>query len=133
MGRVRAVLAHDTVRLLGRPETPGAFYRGLRLMALDGFTVEGALCDVADPEQVQEVVAKTIAAFGQIDILINNASIVMHRPFGDLTHDDFQATWNVNVGAAFNMMKAVWPIFVQRRSGRILNVSSVSGVLFGKL
>ena len=33
-------LAHDTVRLLGRPETPGAFYRGLRLMALDGFTVD---------------------------------------------------------------------------------------------
>ena len=89
-----------------------------------------AVCgDVADAATIERVVAATLAAFGQIDVVFNNAGIM---PIGDL-RDFAEATWDqvmaVNVKSMFLMSKAVIPHMLARGAGSIINTSSVMATL----
>lgn len=85
-------------------------------------------CDVSEPEQVTKMVNDTLAAYGTIDILVNNAGYACFKPFHELTLEEWQRTFEVNVTGVFLCTQAVLPTMMARRSGRIINVSSVSGV-----
>lgn len=85
-------------------------------------------CDVTHPEQVQAAVDETHDSFGAIDILVNNAGVALFKPFHELTADEWQRTLDVNLNGAFHCTKAVLPGMMRRRSGRIINISSVAGV-----
>jgi len=89
-----------------------------------------AVCgDVADAATIERVVATTIATFGQIDVVFNNAGIM---PTGDL-RDFAEATWDdvmaVNVKSMYLMCKAVIPHMLARGAGSIINTSSVMATL----
>lgn len=93
-----------------------------------GFTVEGALCDVADPQQVQNVVAKTIAAFGQVDILINNAGVSWGDDPEHMPLDKWHTVIEANLTGAFLFSQAAGREMLKRQYGRIINISSVAGL-----
>jgi NAD(P)-dependent dehydrogenase (short-subunit alcohol dehydrogenase family) len=83
--------------------------------------------DVTDGKAVADMVAKTIAAFGKVDILVNNASLasaVRHAPFWELSEDEWDQVMRVNVRGMFQCAKAVIPDMKARRYGKIVNVSS---------
>lgn len=85
-------------------------------------------CDVADPGAVQEVVDATLEAFGNVDILVNNAGYACFKPVWELSLEDWRRSLDVNLTSAFLFCRALMPHMMARRSGRIINMSSVTGL-----
>ena len=83
--------------------------------------------DVTSEADAREVVEKTIAAFGRIDVLVNNAAIYYGKemkPFEFISEKEWDATMAVNVKGLFIMCKAVMPRMKEQKSGSIINISS---------
>jgi acetoacetyl-CoA reductase len=80
--------------------------------------------DVTDYEQVGEMVRQTIEAFGRIDILVNNAGITRDKTLKNMTRQHWDEVINVNLGSTFNCTKQVLPFMLERKSGKIVNISS---------
>ncbi len=85
-------------------------------------------CDVADRTGVDAAVAKIIARFGHVDILINNAGSGLIAPFDRIPIADAVALFQTNFFGAFNFTQAILPHMKQRRTGHIVNISSVAGL-----
>ncbi len=84
--------------------------------------------DVTQPQSVEAAVRETIAAFGQIDVVVNNAGIGMYGAL-ELTADaDIDKQYAVNVKGVINVIRAVLPHFRERRAGKFINISSVMGL-----
>ena len=88
-------------------------------------------CDVGDEEQVNRVIEATLKVFGRIDFLVNNAGNFVAKPLEDTTVDDFDGLVNANLRGAFLMSRACLPQFKERGEGRIVNVSSLFGLIPG--
>ena len=84
-------------------------------------------CDVGDPARVRDSCAQAARLLGHIDALINNAGIAQQKLFTDITDEDWQRMLAVNLSGAFYVTRAVLPGMISRKSGRIVNVSSVWG------
>ncbi|HEV2705758.1 MAG TPA: glucose 1-dehydrogenase [Pyrinomonadaceae bacterium] len=93
-----------------------------------GFVVDGMLCDVVRQEQVQAVVDRTIERFGKVDILINNAGVSWGERPEKMPLDKWQKVIDVNLTGAFLFAQAAGREMLKRGYGRIINVSSVSGL-----
>lgn len=89
--------------------------------------------DVADPQQIEQLVAQVNAQWGQIDILVNNAGIVSQGPIGEIDLAHWQRLLDIDLTAVFLLVKAVLPGMTQRQSGRIINIASVAGQQGGGL
>jgi 3-oxoacyl-[acyl-carrier protein] reductase len=85
--------------------------------------------DVADFDSVQETGNQILADFGRIDILVNNAGITRDTLAMRMSSDDWDAVLSTNLKGAFNFIRASLRPMVKQRSGRIVNISSVSGLL----
>jgi 3-oxoacyl-[acyl-carrier protein] reductase len=92
----------------------------------------GVACDVADAGQVEAAVAAAEAALGPIDILVNNAGLTRDNLLLRLSEDDWDAVLDANLKGAFNTTRAVIKGMMKRRSGRIINVSSIVGLIGNK-
>ncbi|WP_100410403.1 SDR family NAD(P)-dependent oxidoreductase [Acidovorax sp. 69] len=86
-------------------------------------------CDVGDKAQVDALVAQTLAAYGRIDVLVNNAGIFRAADFLEVTEADFDAVLRVNLRGSFLVGQAVARAMVASGGGSIVNMSSVNGVL----
>src|SRR6187399_1927122 len=84
-----------------------------------GFKAEGLACDVADPNQVQAVVDKTMATYGKIDILINNAGIAWAAEPETMPLDKWQKVIDTNLTGTFLFSQAAGREMLKRRSGCI--------------
>ncbi|PCI79261.1 MAG: 3-oxoacyl-ACP reductase [SAR86 cluster bacterium] len=85
---------------------------------------------VTDFEAVQAMVDETVAKWGRIDILINNAGILRDKTFSKLELENWHAVIDVHLTGSLNATKCVWPIMVEQKYGRIVMTTSTSG-LFG--
>lgn len=85
-------------------------------------------CDVTDFNSCQEMVKEAVDKFGEIDVLINNAGITKDNLLMRMKEEDFDKVINVNLKGTFNMTKNVISYMMKKRSGRIVNISSVVGV-----
>ena len=88
---------------------------------------EAFRADVSDSEQVNETVNAVIARFGRIDALVNNAGIAQQALFTDITDDMWQRMLGVNLTGQFNCCRAVLPQMINRKSGKIVNITSMWG------
>ena len=86
-------------------------------------------CDVGHKPDVDALIARTLAAHGRIDVLVNNAGIFKAAEFLDVTEADFDAVIRVNVKGSFLMGQAVAREMVKTGGGSIVNMSSVNGTL----
>ena len=92
--------------------------------------VDQVLClgaDVSKREQVQQAVQDTLAHWGEIDVLINNAGIYHAASFLDHQAQDFQRLLDVNVFGVIHCMQACLPQMQARRRGSIINIASTAG------
>ena len=86
-------------------------------------------CDVSDENQVAAAFKQVCDELGLPDILVNNAGIVRDGLAMRMSAENFRAVLDTNLTGAFNMIHACLPGFLRRRSGRIINISSVSGMM----
>jgi len=82
--------------------------------------------DVGDESSVKEMVEKVIAEFGSIDILINNAGVVIDLPFTEKTTEQWQRTMNVNLNGVYYCTKHFMPYI--NKGGSIINIASTNGI-----
>lgn len=92
-----------------------------------GAEVLALTVDLSEPKAVAKMIKKTIAHFGQLDVLINNAGIIQAGRQEDMELKDYEDAMNSNFWAPLHVMKAVIPHFKEQREGRIVNVTSIGG------
>jgi NAD(P)-dependent dehydrogenase (short-subunit alcohol dehydrogenase family) len=84
-------------------------------------------CDVADEKQVADAVDQAVKKYHRVDVLVNNAGIVLVKPFDQITWEEFRRTTEVNLGGHFLLCKYILPYMKKQKSGVIVNMGSVSG------
>ena len=85
--------------------------------------------DVADFDAVQKVGEQIAADFGRADILVNNAGITRDNLLMRMSSEDWDAVLDTNLKGSFNFIRAILRTMIKQRSGRIINISSVSGLM----
>ena len=86
-------------------------------------------CDIADFEQVKACVKEITNTFGGIDILVNNAGVTRDGLVMRMTEEQWDECQNTNLKGAFNMIRHISPLMVKRKSGKIINITSVAGLI----
>ena len=86
-------------------------------------------CNVADADAVAATVKEITKEFGGIHILVNNAGITKDKLVPMMKAADFDAVVDTNLKGVFYMIKGVYPLFLKQKSGKIINISSVSGLM----
>jgi len=83
--------------------------------------------DLNNPESIEESLDQTLAAFGRIDVVVNNAGYGMAGTVEEIADPDIRNIFNVNVFATIDVVKAVLPVMRSQKSGYIINIGSVAG------
>lgn len=94
-----------------------------------GVDVMAYHADVADPEGCTELVKSVAAEFGHIDVLVNNAGVTRDGLIMRMSDEDFDTVMNTNARGAFFMMREVSRLMLKARRGKIVNISSVVGII----
>lgn len=131
IGRAVAVrLAKDGMNLVinyrGNSAAAEETERLCRELGAEVLLVQG---DVSRAEDCEKLAAQAKDAFGRVDVLVNNAGITRDGLLARMTEEDFRAVLDVNLVGPWNMMKAVNRIMMKQRYGRIVNLSSVTGLM----
>ncbi len=95
----------------------------------NGGVAESYQCNVADYEACKIMIDEMTARYGHIDILVNNAGITKDNLVLKMTEEDFDAVLDTNLKGTFNTMKHMYRSFIKQRAGRIINLTSVTGLL----
>jgi dehydrogenase/reductase SDR family protein 4 len=86
-------------------------------------------CNVSDADDIQKLIVATLAAYGTIDILVNNAAAnPSFGPVAETTESSFDKIISVNVKGPFELAKKVYPLMKARKNGSVINISSVGGL-----
>ena len=85
-------------------------------------------CDVASFSETEQTVKAVLEEFGQVDILVNNAGIVRDGFLLSMKEEAFDAVVDTNLKGAFNLIRHLYSHMMRRKSGRIINISSVVGL-----
>ena len=93
-----------------------------------GVTCRAYRCDVSDFAETKKLVDTVLSDFGRIDILVNNAGITRDGLVATMKEQDFDDVIATNLKGAFNMTKHCYHHFLHKKSGRIVNISSVAGI-----
>lgn len=94
-----------------------------------GFTGKGAVLNVNDLEGIENLIAEIKKEFGAVEILVNNAGITADNLLMKMNPEQWDSVVSTNLGSAFRMSKAVIRDMMKARSGKIINISSVVGVM----
>lgn len=97
-----------------------------------GIRAVGRQCDVRNRGQVEEMVRTAIEEWGKIDILVNNAGIDRPAPVWEMDDETWDLVIDVNLKGVFNCCRAVLPVMMEQKQGKIVNLSSVVAWLGGK-
>ena len=98
----------------------------IRALGADGVAYQ---CNVADTAATADMVKEVIKTYGKLDILVNNAGITRDNLIMKMSEEDFDAVIDANLKGCFNTIKAVSRQMLKQRAGRIINITSVSGIL----
>ena len=93
-----------------------------------GVKAAGYRCDVSDFAAMTDTFKEIISEFGTVDILVNSAGITRDKLLLGMKEEDFDRVIDVNLKGTFNAIKQVYPVFSRKRSGKIINISSVAGI-----
>ncbi len=94
-----------------------------------GGEAESLKCDVSDFEACAQMAKDVIEKYGRLDILVNNAGVTRDGLIMRMSEDDYDKVLDTNLKGAFNTIRHFSPYFLKQRSGKIINISSVSGIL----
>ncbi|MBN6188370.1 3-hydroxybutyrate dehydrogenase [Aneurinibacillus sp. BA2021] len=98
-------------------------------LTAEGYTAIGMGCNVADEAQIKSALEETTAAFGRVDVLINNAGLQYVAPIEEFPTEKFELLVKVMLVAPFMAIKHVLPQMKEQGSGRIINMASINGLI----
>lgn len=98
-------------------------------LAARSATVAAVLCDVSDPEAVRRMVEKVLAEHGCPDVVVNNAGFAVYRSFDQSSMDEIEKLIGVNLLGTLRCIRGFLPGMIERRSGHIVNVASIAGLM----
>ncbi|MGH3469452.1 MAG: SDR family oxidoreductase, partial [Thermocrispum sp.] len=126
------IAALDVCRDLDVPAYPLATRAELDAVVADveqqGRRAVPLVADVRDPEEIESAVASVNAAFGRLDILVNNAAIVTSAPFWELSEQEWSAVIDTNLSGVWRTSRAAARLLRRSSRGRIVNIASTGGV-----
>jgi 3-oxoacyl-[acyl-carrier protein] reductase len=96
-------------------------------LSREGIEAAGAAADVGHPDQVQKAVDELNRSLGPADVLVNNAGVLIAKPFEELTLEEWDVTMGTNVRSLYLMTRAVLPSMRRQKRGAIVNVASLAG------
>jgi 3-oxoacyl-[acyl-carrier protein] reductase len=96
-------------------------------LAQEGIEAAGAATDVGQADLVERAVGELTRALGDPDVLVNNAGVLIAKPFEELTLEDWDATMATNVRSLYLVTRAVLPAMRRRKAGTVVNVASLAG------
>jgi NAD(P)-dependent dehydrogenase (short-subunit alcohol dehydrogenase family) len=88
--------------------------------------------DVTKPAEVQRAVEESVAAFGQVDVLVNNAGFCVHRPALDVSEEEWTSVMDVNVNGVWHCAQNFGRVMVEQGSGAIINIGSISAQIVNR-
>lgn len=94
-----------------------------------GVRAEAFRCDVSDFDAAKKTVDAVKSALGSVDILVNNAGVTKDGLILSMKEEAFDMVVDTNLKGAFNMIRHCAPIFLKKRSGKIINIASISGLI----
>ncbi|MDP6861153.1 MAG: 3-oxoacyl-[acyl-carrier-protein] reductase [Candidatus Marinimicrobia bacterium] len=94
-----------------------------------GGTAAAVACDISDSDNVTKLVKETVGTHNHLDILVNNAGVTRDNLLMRMSEDDWNTVLNINLKAAFIAIKAAARTMIKQRKGRIINISSVVGMM----
>jgi len=118
--------ANVAILYAGNEEAARATETEIRSLGANAFS---ARADVGDYAQAESAIQAAKEALGPIHILVNNAGITRDKLVMRMSQEDFDAVLRVNLTGSFNTIRILTPDFVRQRSGRIVNITSVSGLM----
>jgi len=120
---------------IGLAISEGLYQRGYNLSLLsrnisikDADRVLAQRCDVTKPDEVARAVSNTINKFGRVDVLVNSAGRSHLGTIDELTLEDFDKLYEVNVKGTINVSKAALPYMKKQKAGYIINIGSLRGL-----
>ncbi len=93
----------------------------------EGLKASPVPTDMSIPAQVSELIEGTVKGFGRLDILVNNAGIGIFKNVQEMSVEEFDAMWNVNLRGVFLASKAALPAMIKANRGVIVNIASLAG------
>jgi NAD(P)-dependent dehydrogenase (short-subunit alcohol dehydrogenase family) len=130
IGRAIAVcLARWGARVTLAARTPTRLQETARLVQEAGSTARVVVTDVTSAAQVQAMVDATLAHFGHLDVLVNNAGIMLQRPLLDLSEDDWHQVIDTNLTSVFLCCQQVGRHFIAQQRGKVINIASHWGFI----
>ncbi|WP_297423456.1 3-oxoacyl-[acyl-carrier-protein] reductase [Clostridium sp.] len=97
----------------------------IKEMGVEVLSIKG---DISKVEEVENLITAAKEKFGKIDIIVNNAGITKDNLILRMKEEDFDNVIDVNLKGVFNCLKAITPIMIKQKSGKIINISSVVGL-----
>ena len=94
-----------------------------------GGAATAVACDISDSDNVSKLIKETVATHDHLNILVNNAGVTRDNLLMRMSEDDWNTVLNINLKAAFIAIKAVARTMMKQRNGRIINISSVVGLM----
>jgi citronellol/citronellal dehydrogenase len=107
---------------------PGTIYKTAKAIKEAGGDALPVKCDVTSEENIAEMVKLTLNEYGRVDILVNNAGTAVPQAILDLTLKRWELVLKVNLTGAFLCSKSVLPGMIERKSGSIINITSIDAI-----
>ncbi|MBQ0028307.1 MAG: 3-oxoacyl-[acyl-carrier-protein] reductase [Lachnospiraceae bacterium] len=101
----------------------------VEIITSNGGKAEAMQCDVAVYSETEQLIAAVLDKYGRVDILVNNAGVTRDNLLIKMSEQDFDLVIATNLKGAFNTIKHLYRNFIKLRAGKIINISSVSGVM----
>ncbi len=126
---IALALAQEGASIAAVARSEDALKDTLEAIRAAGGTAEPFALDVSDEAAVDAAVEKIVTRFGHVDVLVNNAGVTRDGLLMRMKSEDWDAVINTNLKGAFHLTKPVARLMVKQRSGRIINISSVIGLM----
>ncbi|HEV7807629.1 MAG TPA: SDR family oxidoreductase [Solirubrobacteraceae bacterium] len=123
----KACIVTGATRGIGLATVRSLEAEGARVLAVARSGEDAFHADVTNADDAERIVAACVERFGAVDVLVNNAGTSFVRPLEELTDDDWQGQWELNVIGPMRLMRAAAPRMAAAGGGRIVNVCSSSG------
>ena len=126
---VAMAYAHEGAKVFLADINEEGLLETLSAIGQDGGTAKALKVDTSDPDQVAQMIAAASEAFGRIDIQANIAGVLVRKSLLGHSVDDWKRVIDINLSGVFYCIKAVAPVMIQQKYGKIINMGSIAGMV----